>query len=33
MKNEAFYEILSGITAGTQVLIQPPQRASGGFGR
>ncbi|MEO2003758.1 MAG: HlyD family efflux transporter periplasmic adaptor subunit [Candidatus Poribacteria bacterium] len=33
MKNEAFYEILSGITAGTPVIIQPPKRASGGFGR
>jgi HlyD family secretion protein len=33
MKNEAFYEILSGITAGTPVIIQPPKRAQGGFGR
>jgi HlyD family secretion protein len=33
MKNEAFYEIVSGITAGTKILIQPPKRASGGFGR
>ena len=33
MKNEAFYEILSGVVAGTPVLIQPPKRADNPFGR
>ena len=33
MKNEAFYEIVSGITAGTQVLIRPPRPSQNPFGR
>ena len=33
MKNEAFYEIVSGITAGTKVLIRPPRASQNPFGR